>query len=377
MPRRRNSSDSVDDALHVRGSVSRLPTINPAGHVPVREAISIDAYVKGIISGDRTILARAITLIESENDDDREAARRVLEACMPGGLDTIRIGITGSPGVGKSTLIETLGIRLTRKGRHVAVLAVDPSSEMTGGSILGDKTRMPRLSSDPNAFIRPSPAAGSMGGVARATRETLILCEAAGYDVIFVETVGVGQSETTVHSMVDFFMLLTLAGAGDDLQGIKRGIIEWADAIIITKADGSNVNAAKTAQGLLRSAINLYPPKASGHRPKALTCSSNTGDGLDEILNEVKGFIANAKSTGDFAKRRQIQSKHWFLQAIENRLHDHFTKNLAVLKERPGLEKAVRHGTISPFVAADELHHLYLDNIKDARQDSDSHLQRK
>ncbi|WP_457653498.1 methylmalonyl Co-A mutase-associated GTPase MeaB [Rhodocaloribacter sp.] len=349
-----------DDALRVRPGVEEQPSINPALEKKSRRrTLTPEEYVSGIRAGDRVVLGRAITLIESTREDHRKLAQEIIERCLPFSGKSIRVGITGAPGVGKSTLIEALGRRLTERGHQLAVLAIDPSSARTKGSILGDKTRMSRLAADPNAFIRPSPSAGSLGGVARRTRETIILCEAAGYDVVFVETVGVGQSETTVHSMVDFFLLLVLAGAGDELQGIKRGIIEMADAVAVTKADGDNLGRAETARAQLRSALRMFPPPPSGWRPPALTCSARTGAGLDELWETVETYRTRMTETGYFEKNRREQARHWMMQTIEHRLRAGFFSHPKVIEALGPLEAAVVEGRMSPFLAAQRLLAIY------------------
>ncbi len=351
---------SNDDALRVRPGVEEQPSINPElGKKSRRRALSVEEYVSGIRAGDRVALGRAITLIESTREDHQRRAQEIIERCLPFSGKSIRVGITGAPGVGKSTLIEALGRRLTAREHRVAVLAIDPSSTRTKGSILGDKTRMSRLAADPNAFIRPSPSAGSLGGVARRTRETIILCEAAGYDVVFVETVGVGQSETTAHSMVDFFLLLVLAGAGDELQGIKRGIIEMADAVAVTKADGDNRERAETARAQLRSALRMFPPPPSGWRPPALTCSARTGAGLETLWETIEAYRAHATETGFFEKHRREQARHWMMQTIEHRLRADFFSHPKVMEALGPLETAVVEGRMSPFVAAQRLLAVY------------------
>ncbi len=280
-----------DSALIVNEGVEQPPVVNPYINNFFKKNrsrnLTVKDYVEGVLAGNTTVLSQAITLIESSKPEHRIVAQQVVEACQPFAVQSMRIGITGVPGVGKSTFIEAFGGLITSRGHKLAVLAIDPSSERSKGSILGDKTRMETLSSDPNAFIRPSPSGGSLGGVARKTRETIVLCEAAGYDVIFIETVGVGQSETTVHSMSDFFLLLMLAGAGDELQGIKRGIMEMSDLIAITKADGSNIQKAEMAKALYSNALRLFPPTESGWIPTALTTSAVNKTGLDEILAKI------------------------------------------------------------------------------------------
>nr|MCS5663124.1 methylmalonyl Co-A mutase-associated GTPase MeaB [Flavobacteriales bacterium] len=289
----------------------------------------------------------------------QELAQQILEKCMPKTGKSIRIGITGVPGVGKSTFIESFGKLITSMGKKVAVLAIDPSSEQGRGSILGDKTRMEELSKDALAFIRPSPNAGSLGGVARKTRESILLCEAAGYEVIIVETVGVGQSETAVHSMIDFFLLLMLAGAGDELQGIKRGIMEMADAIAITKADGDNLNRSKTAVGDYKRAIHLFPAKSNHWIPKVLTCSSYENQGITEIWETISSFVNHGVTNDYFEENRKKQAQFWLHESILEHLENYFYENPKVKAELAHLEKEVALGEISPFVAANQLITLF------------------
>jgi LAO/AO transport system kinase len=312
--------------------------------------------VAGIRAGQRVLLSRAITLVESTLPSDQALAQEVLQAVLPATGGALRIGITGVPGVGKSTLIEALGLHVVDKlGLKLAVLAVDPSSPRGGGSILGDKTRMPLLAAHPRAFIRPSPAGGSLGGVARATREALLLCEAAGHDVIFVETVGVGQSETTVHGLVDFFLLLLLAGAGDELQGVKRGIMEMADALLITKADQGNEAAARRARGEYRNALNLFPHAASGWHPPVLLTSALSGSGVPEVWEMIEQYAAHARANGFFAQRRQQQQLQWLHQSIAQALEARFYASAAVAARLPQVQQAVAEGRQTPFAAAEEL----------------------
>lgn len=322
-------------------------------------ARSTDEYVTGILDGDRVTLSRAITLLESTRTDHRDTARSIVEQCLPHSGDSIRVAVTGVPGVGKSNFIETLGQRLVAEGHRLAVLTVDPSSERSKGSILGDKTRMGKLASEENAFIRPSPTAGTLGGVAPKTREAILLCEAAGYEIVFVETVGVGQSEITVHSMVDFFLLLALAGAGDELQGIKRGIIEVADAIAITKADGENRERAEVARTEYEKALHLLSDTESGWDPPVLTCSAQTGTGIDEVWSTVERYRAYTEETGFFEKQRRRQARHWMYQAIEQRLRDDFFADPDVDAARDEVEEAVLEGRLSSLAAAEQLLAVY------------------
>jgi LAO/AO transport system kinase len=324
-----------------------------------KPTVSADELVDGIMQGDRVMLSRAITLVESTRPAHQEVAREVLDRCLPESGDSIRVGVTGVPGVGKSSFIEALGTRLVDRGRRLAVLAVDPSSERTRGSILGDKTRMGELSQRDDVYIRPSPTGGSLGGVARKTRETILLCEAAGYDTVFVETVGVGQSEITVHSMVDFFLLLGIAGAGDELQGIKRGIVEMADAIAINKADGDNRRAARQAARDYENALHLFPPAESGWTPPVLTCSALTGEGLDEVWAAVKRYTEEMTDSGFFAEQRRRQARYWMRQTIEHRLLRDFYQNDAVQQRLDDVERRVVEGEVSSFAAADELLDTY------------------
>ena len=316
---------------------------------------TVEELTSGILNSDKTALARAITLVESTKKESLEKANTIIEKCLSIKTDSIRIGITGVPGVGKSTFIESFGKQLTGLGKKVAVLAVDPTSTQTGGSILGDKTRMQELVKDPDAFIRPSPSGISLGGVTRKTRETIILCEAAGYDIILVETVGVGQSETAVHSMVDFFLLLKLPGAGDELQGIKRGIIEMADAIVINKADGDNLKKSRTASLEFSRALHLYPPKENGWTPKVLSCSALENTGINEVWHMIFDYISENKKSNFFASKRQQQNKNWLLQTLDDQIKQRFyqDKNVAIALEK--LIVDVIKNKISPFRAAEKL----------------------
>lgn len=335
------------------------PNINPAAKKRRRRSRSTEDLVRDLRGGDRIALSRAITLVESTRPDHREQAQEIIDRCLPHAGDSIRVGVTGVPGVGKSTFIEALGTRLTEVGRRLAVLATDPTSERSRGSILGDKTRMERLAADENAFIRPSPTAGTLGGVARKTRETIFLCEAAGYETIFVETVGVGQAEITVHSMVDFFLLLALTGAGDELQGIKRGIVEMADAIAITKADGDNKEKAENTRMAYERALQLFPPTESGWQPVVHTCSALTGDGIEAVWETIESYEKRARETGFFDQRRQEQARHWMHQTIEHRLREEFLSNKAVQEVLSEIEAQVIDGTLSSFAAAEKLLSLY------------------
>ncbi len=340
----------------------RVSNINPNLDVQDPSASSsrsVDDYVQAIHEGDRTTLSQAITLAESTRPEHQARARRILDACLPYTGDSIRVAVTGVPGVGKSTFIETLGTRLVDAGRRLAILAIDPTSERTKGSILGDKTRMGELARRDAVFIRPSPTGGSLGGVARTTRETILLCEAAGFDTVFVETVGVGQSEVTVHSMVDFFLLLALAGAGDELQGIKRGIVEMADAIAINKADGDNRTAAQRAQAEYQRALHLFPPDDAGRTPPVLTCSAQTGEGINAVWETIDAFCSQARADGSFEHRRRRQALHWMHQTIEHRLQEDFINDPDVQAALGDIEAQVEAGTLSSFAAAEKLLALY------------------
>jgi LAO/AO transport system kinase len=343
-------------ALTLKDGVHQPPSVNPdllsGKGRKKRKRYSSDEYVSGILSGNRTILSQAITLAESFLPGHYEAIQEIIERCLPYSGKSIRIGITGVPGAGKSTFIESFGIFLAGEGRKPAVLAIDPSSVQTKGSILGDKTRMEKLSTHPDAFIRPSPSAGTLGGVARKTRETIILCEAAGFDTILIETVGVGQSETAVHSMVDFFLLLMLAGAGDELQGIKRGIMEMADLIAITKADGQNKIAAEGARILYQNALHLFPLPPSGWNPEVLTCSAHNNIGIKELWEKISEYHRFTGETGYFRERRKQQEVIRMHDAIMEYLNNSFYKNKGVREIRAGLEEQLYLGKITSYKAA-------------------------
>ena len=312
----------------------------------------ISDLARRVATGDRRALARAITLVESGRADHRVDAMGLLDVLATGGKQAIRIGLSGTPGVGKSTFIEGFGLMLTAAGHRVAVLAVDPSSARSGGSILGDKTRMDLLARDPNAFIRPSPSQTQLGGVARRTREAVALCEAAGYDIVLIETVGVGQSETVVAQMSDLFLLLLAPAGGDELQGVKRGIMEMADAIIINKADGENIKAAKLAKTEFNRALHLYPPKDNGWIAKTITCSAIKNEGIEEALQLIEGYVTQMKEEGHFGSKRDEQQHFWMLQTIENRLKSDFYTNPNVKKELKKQLKKLAKGNTSPFEAA-------------------------
>ncbi|MFC7358281.1 methylmalonyl Co-A mutase-associated GTPase MeaB [Jejudonia soesokkakensis] len=320
-----------------------------------KKSIDINTLIAAVLEGNKVALSRAITIIESMASKHQEQAKQLIKGCLPKANQSIRIGITGVPGVGKSTFIESFGTLLIKRGKKVAVLAVDPSSTLSKGSILGDKTRMESLVKEENAFIRPSASGDSLGGVARKTREAIILCEAAGFDTILIETVGVGQSETAVHSMTDFFLLLKLAGAGDELQGIKRGIMEMADAIVINKADGENLKAAKIAKTEFNRALHLYPPKDGGWVPKTLLCSAIQNEGIDKIQELISDFIAEGTTKGNFQKKRNDQNKFWLLQTIENRLKSDFFSSEVIQKELKIQVAKIESQETTPFEAAETI----------------------
>jgi len=346
--------------LTVNEGVESVPTVNPYGR-PKRRArkFTVEEYVDGILKGDISILSQAVTLVESALPEHQVVAQQVIEKCLPHAGKSVRLGITGVPGAGKSTFIEALGMQLVRSDHKLAVLAIDPSSERSKGSILGDKTRMEELSIAKNAFIRPSPSAGSLGGVARKTRETIVLCEAAGFDTIFVETVGVGQSETAVHSMVDFFLLIQLAGTGDELQGIKRGIMEMADGIAINKCDGNNVEKAKVARTQFQNALHLFPPHESGWSPDAVTCSAIEYLGISDVWNMVESYVKFVRKNGYFDQKRNSQSKYWMYESINEYLKNDFYQNPVIKELLLQYEQKVLSDELSSFVAANQLLEKY------------------
>ena len=353
--------------LVVNAGIEQPSIVNPNlkfRKKPRRREFSVGEYVEGIVKGNVTVLSQAVTLVESVKPEHQAIAQEVIEKCLPYSGRSIRIGISGVPGAGKSTSIDVFGLHVLRQGGKLAVLAIDPSSERSKGSILGDKTRMEKLSVHPNAFIRPSPSAGSLGGVARKTRETIILCEAGGFDKIFVETVGVGQSETAVHSMVDFFLLIQLAGTGDELQGIKRGIMEMADGIVINKADGNNIEKAKLAASHFRNALHLFPAPDSGWSPKVLTYSGFYGLGIKEIWDMVDEYFAFVKANGYFEQRRNEQAKYWMYESINEHLRDSFYNNETIASMLAVKEEEVLNGKLTSFVAAKKLLDAYYDTLK-------------
>ncbi|MBO5697200.1 MAG: methylmalonyl Co-A mutase-associated GTPase MeaB [Alistipes sp.] len=348
-----------DSALNVAEGVADQPVVNPYFVRRKRRTFTTDEYVEGILQGNITILAQAITLVESNNPAHYAQAQEIIERCLPYSGKSVRIGITGVPGAGKSSFIEAVGNMITSLKHKLAVLAIDPSSERSGGSILGDKTRMESICHNPDIFVRPSPSAGSLGGVARKTRETIVLCEAAGFDVIFIETVGVGQSETAVHSMVDMFMMLQISGAGDELQGIKRGIMEMADMMVITKADGENITKAELAKAQYQGALHLFPLAESGWRPQVYTCSSLLGTGLEEVWQGVEKYLEHIELNGYFTANRNRQNKYWMYETINETLKSSFYNNPEIEAKMAEVEQRVLEAKLSSFIAAKELFDIY------------------
>jgi len=356
-------------ALHIQKGVE---SVSPISEKAKRNAKRFQKkqkpapyYIQGILNGDRTILSQAITLVESINPKHQAKAREIIQGCLPYSGQSIRIGITGVPGVGKSTFIETFGLYLCKTlNKQVAVLAVDPSSEKTGGSILGDKTRMEELSVEKNAFIRPSPSANSLGGVSRKTRETIILCEACGFDTILIETVGVGQSETAVHSMVDFFLLLMLAGAGDELQGIKRGIMEMADAIALTKADGDNALACKKAKNSYQYALHMLPAKESDWIPPVLLTSSLEQFGIEAVYSAIDSFKNKTSISGYFDHHRKTQNQYWFHESIKGQIGDLLYSFPRIKTQIRALDQEIINAKINPFDASDQVFETFLEELK-------------
>ncbi len=358
-----SKKQQTDSALHKNTSGGKSTSLdaNAAEYIKQQRLKQPEAeiLIQEIRKGNQVALSRAITFVESTSSKHSEIAQKIIEGCLPFANQSVRIGITGVPGVGKSTFIESFGKLLLAKGKKVAVLTVDPSSSVSGGSILGDKTRMEELVKEENAFIRPSASGKSLGGVARKTRESIILCEAAGFDVILIETVGVGQSETAVHSMTDFFLLLKLAGAGDELQGIKRGIMEMADVIVINKADGENTKAAQQAKVEFQRALHLFPSKESNWTPKTATCSAINNEGIEAIWEIVQGYIKLTKENGFFEHERIEQNKFWLHQTIEEQLKTDFYNHPDIKTELPKLLKALEKHKTTPFEAANKLFKLF------------------
>lgn len=324
-----------------------------------RQKLDTKSYVDGVLAKDRIMLARAITLVESNSQQHREAAREVIQQLLPHRGNTLRIGISGVPGAGKSTFIEALGLYLIQNGHKVAVLTVDPSSSVTKGSVLGDKTRMEKLSREQDCFIRPSPSGGALGGVTRKTRETITLCEAAGFDIILIETVGVGQNEISVRSMVDFFLLVLVSGAGDELQGIKKGVVEIADAILINKADGDNLRAANLAKAEYANALHYLQHASKGWETRAHLASSLTGKGIPEIWNVMLKFVEITRGNNFFETRRKKQSLEWVFHLIENELKERFYNDEKIIAALPGIKEKIEHEEIPPTSAAEELLNLF------------------
>ncbi|MDE5762536.1 MAG: methylmalonyl Co-A mutase-associated GTPase MeaB, partial [Bacteroidales bacterium] len=355
--------NTPESALNERQGVDKLPTVNPyISTLPARKAqkpMSTEEYVQGIREGNRTILSRAITLIESTLPEHQRQAQEIIEQCLPYSGNSFRLGITGVPGAGKSTFINTLGLHLARTGKKLAVLAIDPSSERTKGSILGDKTRMDELACQENVFIRPSPSAGSLGGVARKTRESVILCEAAGFTHIIIETVGVGQSETEAYNMVDYFLLLQLANLGDELQGIKRGIMEMADGIAINKAEGDFRPKALLAQTQLRNALQLFPPTASGWKPSVEICSAKINEGVTEVWSVIEEFERFCKQNGSFERRRREQLKKVLQNSLQENILAHFFAQPDTEKNLEEAREQVYNYKVNPYTAAQKLAETY------------------
>jgi len=359
-------NDDEFKSLQVNKGTSKQPIVNPYlkdFKKFKRKQYSVSEYVEGILKKDISILSQAVTLVESSKVEHQSIAQEVIEKCLPFSGNSVRVGITGVPGAGKSTSIDVFGMYLLNQGHKVAVLAIDPSSEKSKGSILGDKTRMERLSIAKDTFIRPSPSAGSLGGVARKTREIIILCEAAGFDRVVIETVGVGQSETAVHSMVDFFMLIQLAGTGDELQGIKRGIMEMADGIVINKADGNNIENAKLAQNHFQNALHLFPHSESGWMPQVLTYSGYYEIGIPEVWSMIDNYIDYVKNNNYFQHKRNEQSKYWMYETINDKLKQHFYNNETVQNDLKVCERDVLESKISSFIAANKILRAYFDSI--------------
>ena len=356
-------NDEQYAGLTVNKGIAQPPIVNPyMKRKPRRRLLSADEYVDGILKGNITVLGQAVTLVESQNPDHYALAQEVIEKCLPHAGRSVRIGITGVPGAGKSTSIDAFGLHVLKDGGKLAVLAIDPSSERSNGSILGDKTRMEKLSVHPDAFIRPSPSAGSLGGVARKTRETIVLCEAAGFDKIFVETVGVGQSETAVHSMVDFFLLIQLAGTGDELQGIKRGIMEMADGIVINKADGDNIDRARLAQAQFRNALHLFPLPPSGWTPEVLTYSGYYEIGIPEVWDMIYRYFDFVKKNGYFEEKRRQQEKYWMYESNNEHVKTLFYNYPVIEEILAAKQKVVHEAKQSSFMAAADVLNYYFSN---------------
>ncbi|MBQ4005496.1 MAG: methylmalonyl Co-A mutase-associated GTPase MeaB [Muribaculaceae bacterium] len=358
-------NDDQYAGLQVNAGVEQPPIVNPyMKHRKRRPQLSVNDYVEGIVKGNSAVLGQAVTLVESLIPEHQMVAQEVIEKCLPLCCQSQRIGITGVPGAGKSTSIDVFGTHVLQRGGKLAVLAIDPSSERSRGSILGDKTRMEKLAVHPRAFIRPSPSAGSLGGVARKTRETIVLCEAAGYDTIFVETVGVGQSETAVHSMVDYFLLIQLAGTGDELQGIKRGIMEMADGIVINKADGDNIERANLAAAQFRNALHLFPLPPSGWLPEVMTYSGYYELGIAEVWDMIDRYFAHVRANGYFDEKRRQQERYWMRETIDEQLRARFYNDPGVQQLLAVKEQMVLDNQQSSFVAAADVLQYYYSTLK-------------
>ena len=355
-------NDQQYTGLQVNAGIEQPPIVNPYLKRRRRPQLTVSDYVEGIRKGNTAVLGQAVTLVESLNPEHQMVAQEVIEKCLPFTGSSQRIGITGVPGAGKSTSIDVFGIHVLNRGGKLAVLAIDPSSERSKGSILGDKTRMEKLAVHPRAFIRPSPSAGSLGGVARKTRETIVLCEAAGYDNIFVETVGVGQSEIAVHSMVDFFLLIQLAGTGDELQGIKRGIMEMADGIVINKADGDNIERANLAASQFRNALHLFPLPPSGWSPEVTTYSGYYELNIEGVWDMIDRYFAHVRANGYFDERRRQQEKYWMQETINEQLKARFYSNAGVQRMLELKQQMVLDNRLSSFVAAHDVLNFYYEN---------------
>lgn len=363
-----NKKDNQESALTVQGGIDQPSKINPNLSKDVgrfrKGRLSSDEIFNGIISGDRTLLSRGITLIESSLSDDISDSQELINKCLPYSGKSLRIGITGVPGVGKSTFIETFGLNLIDEGRKVAVLAIDPSSMRTKGSILGDKTRMETLSINGNAYIRPSASMGTLGGVARATREALILCEASGFDIILIETVGVGQSETAVSKIVDFFLLLMLAGGGDELQGIKRGIMEMADLLVINKADGDNIRKAELAASNYRNALHLFPALPNGWVADVMTASAVKNTGIEQVWDRMQDFVSHTKANGYFEKNRRNQALEILNETIEENLRSNFFNDTDITRMLEDYKKQVLEDEVNPYEVANRLLVKYFNDLR-------------
>jgi len=361
-----NKNTKKESALNVQPGIEQPSSVNPMlakgmAHFKKGKQDSTSLF-EGIVAGDRAMLSRGITLVESSLSSDKKLAQEIIQACLPHAGNSLRIGITGVPGVGKSTFIESFGNYLIGEGKKVAVLAIDPSSKRSKGSILGDKTRMESLSTNPNAYIRPSASAGTLGGVARKTREAIILCEAAGFDIILVETVGVGQSETAVAQIVDFFLLLMLAGGGDELQGIKRGIMEMADLLLINKADGDNIRKAELAMREYKNALHLFPALENGWTPQVQMASALNSTGLEEVWETINLFLELTKNNGHFKKKRITQSADILKETIETTLLDNFFGKKEIKSQLEKVNKEIQSGKLNPYDAAEELLRVYFGN---------------